>query len=216
MKDFIAYLQDVGNSLDVFEKAVKESSSSLASLSYQVEKSKILSEAEKLKQLKKVKPAASKMVNLKSQKPKTTIAAYHDIPHDMVVIDLVVGWEVWTAKFTYEVFETGDIHALIVDAFNVPLGKYPEARKALMNWFDSNLATKPVYPSQSSSVGRNKAIDKFPGIHEVVKNPVSGIEDTLEAIIIDLNDGEKWTRDQIADWLETLDLDLRFNVKETD
>lgn len=34
--------------------------------------------------------------------------------------------------------------------------------------------------------------------------------DTLDRIIICLNDSHKWTREQVADWLDTLDLDLRF------
>lgn len=33
---------------------------------------------------------------------------------------------------------------------------------------------------------------------------------TLRTIIVDLNDRAKWTREQIADWLDTLDLDLQF------
>lgn len=34
----------------------------------------------------------------------------------------------------------------------------------------------------------------------------------LQTVIIHLNDHHKWTREQIADWLETLDLDLSFRV----
>lgn len=36
----------------------------------------------------------------------------------------------------------------------------------------------------------------------------------LEAVIIHLNDTHKWSREQIADWLDTLDLDLTFPVPE--
>jgi hypothetical protein len=35
-------------------------------------------------------------------------------------------------------------------------------------------------------------------------------ERKLSEVIIDLNDNHKWTREQIADWLETLDVDLSF------
>jgi hypothetical protein len=38
-----------------------------------------------------------------------------------------------------------------------------------------------------------------------VKHPVKNNQGTLYSIIIDLNDSQKWTREQIADWLETLD-----------
>lgn len=33
---------------------------------------------------------------------------------------------------------------------------------------------------------------------------------TVKDVVIHLNDGEKWTRERIADWLDTLDLNLRF------
>lgn len=32
----------------------------------------------------------------------------------------------------------------------------------------------------------------------------------LSTVILHLNDTERWSREQIADWLETLDLDLSF------
>jgi hypothetical protein len=38
----------------------------------------------------------------------------------------------------------------------------------------------------------------------VAKNPVTGKEGSIENIIIHLNDHEKWSREQIADWLDTL------------
>lgn len=34
--------------------------------------------------------------------------------------------------------------------------------------------------------------------------------DILRKVIVHLNDAHRWTREQIADWLETLDVDLRF------
>lgn len=35
-------------------------------------------------------------------------------------------------------------------------------------------------------------------------------ETPLYAIIMELNDFHHWTREQIADWLETLDIDIEF------
>lgn len=81
-----------------------------------------------------------------------------------------------------------------------------------------NLTSKPAAPKKlnlGSTVGRSKIIDSFPGIHEMVKHPVDGHMDDLESVIISLNDEEQWTREQIADWLETLDIDIRFKPKET-
>lgn len=57
---------------------------------------------------------------------------------------------------------------------------------------------------------RQPEVDLLPGIKEIVKHPVTGVGGTIESIIISLNDAHRWTRDQIADWLETLGVDLTF------
>lgn len=57
---------------------------------------------------------------------------------------------------------------------------------------------------------RHPSVSKLPGVTEMVKCPRRGTVHELEDVIIFLNDSAKWTRHQIADWLETLDLDLRF------
>lgn len=46
------------------------------------------------------------------------------------------------------------------------------------------------------------------------KHPVNGNKGYLVDVIISLNDTLKWSREKIADWLETLDLDLRFKTPE--
>jgi hypothetical protein len=38
---------------------------------------------------------------------------------------------------------------------------------------------------------------------------------TVPVIIIHLNDGHKWSREDIADWLETLDLDLTIGGEDS-
>ena len=53
----------------------------------------------------------------------------------------------------------------------------------------------------------------LPGIREIVHHPVTGRDHELKYVIMDLNDHYRWTREQIADWLETLDVDINF--KET-
>lgn len=45
-------------------------------------------------------------------------------------------------------------------------------------------------------------------------DPVCSSGECLEWIIIGLNDRHKWTREQIADWLESLDIDLTFPVPD--
>lgn len=48
----------------------------------------------------------------------------------------------------------------------------------------------------------------------LVDNPVTGEQCYLSSAIIDLNDKAGWSLNQIADWLETLDLDLTFKTPE--
>lgn len=55
-----------------------------------------------------------------------------------------------------------------------------------------------------------------PALDEVVKYPQGDRSRSmrLEEAIIRLNDVEKWPREKIADWLESLDLDLAVNVED--
>lgn len=39
-----------------------------------------------------------------------------------------------------------------------------------------------------------------------VSNPVSGEAESVASVVIDLNDQHKWSRTQIADWLESIGL----------
>lgn len=39
-------------------------------------------------------------------------------------------------------------------------------------------------------------------------------EGNIASLIVHLNDDHKWSREQIADWLDTLDVDLSFPVPE--
>jgi hypothetical protein len=56
-------------------------------------------------------------------------------------------------------------------------------------------------------------IDRFPFARHEVVCPVSGCygdswKPHLKAAIVHLNDRHHWTREDIADWLDTLPLDL--------
>lgn len=53
---------------------------------------------------------------------------------------------------------------------------------------------------------------KLPGFDQVEFHPVRKNLDTIGHIIQDLNDNYKWTRDAIADWIETLDDVPKFGV----
>jgi len=54
----------------------------------------------------------------------------------------------------------------------------------------------------------------LPGVREKVEHPLTKEITTLRYAIISLNDTYKWTREQIADWLETLDIDITFRSED--
>lgn len=54
---------------------------------------------------------------------------------------------------------------------------------------------------------------KIPGIHEQVSHPVHKHYLSIYEIIVDLNDSHGWTREEIADWLDTLDNQPVFKEK---
>lgn len=57
--------------------------------------------------------------------------------------------------------------------------------------------------------------DAIPGFDEMrVTHPVTGAQTLLQSAIINLNDCCGWTREQVADWLETLDHDLTIRPAE--
>lgn len=55
---------------------------------------------------------------------------------------------------------------------------------------------------------------KLPGVDQVVVNPVTKESYKLWNVIINLNDVQHWTREQIADWVESLGINTRFTIKE--
>lgn len=50
----------------------------------------------------------------------------------------------------------------------------------------------------------------MPGVDSWVKHPFRDEYAILYYVIQSLNDSHKWSREQIADWLESLDIDMRF------
>jgi hypothetical protein len=64
--------------------------------------------------------------------------------------------------------------------------------------------------SQKASSFSNKAV-----FHQRVRHPVNKADGwPLRKVIMDLNDNHGWTREEIADWLETLDIDINMQPKE--
>lgn len=67
-----------------------------------------------------------------------------------------------------------------------------------------------VKPPITAKNSIRSAADELPGVRSVVQHPVKGISMSLMTAIINLNDEYQWTREKISDWLETLDIDMRF------
>lgn len=67
-------------------------------------------------------------------------------------------------------------------------------------------------PSPKPGLSLSSKAATLPGVHTKVKHPITSRQTSIYSIIIDLNDDERWTREQIADWVETLDVDLRFKA----
>lgn len=87
----------------------------------------------------------------------------------------------------------------------------------------ANLKNKDVWEARFKELGIKTPIyflhvdaselaHKLPGIFMRVTNPVSGNEQDLYSVIINLNDTHKWSREKIADWIETLDTVPKFEV----
>lgn len=73
----------------------------------------------------------------------------------------------------------------------------------------------------SEAVELSEASKSLPGVLEVAKFPcecydgeTKPVTGQIRNIIMHLNDVHKWKRESIADWLETLDVDLAFKTPE--
>lgn len=78
--------------------------------------------------------------------------------------------------------------------------------------FGPELANAWKMPMHLFKIDASVMSKDIPGIHELAKHPVDGNELPIFEIIIDLNDSRGWSREKIADWLETLDNQPVFKV----
>lgn len=70
-------------------------------------------------------------------------------------------------------------------------------------------------PTFTSFTQLEWAKDVIPNLKAIVKSPESGAQKSIYSIIMQLNDQYGWTFEEIADWLDTLEVDLYFKDKET-
>lgn len=83
--------------------------------------------------------------------------------------------------------------------WNAPLG----------SWAPKSLAAEFEKERRAFAARRNRSLGVSGLAHEITRgvkarHPVSGREAFLYDIIVSLNDEAQWTREQIADWLDTL------------
>lgn len=96
-----------------------------------------------------------------------------------------------------------------VDASGVFLG-YTDA----ITTGGTHASWKPAAPvGHNIGGGLVNALERvLPNVRANVLHPLNGVQMPLNEIVVNLNDTHRWTRERIADWLETLDVDLRFPV----
>lgn len=73
-----------------------------------------------------------------------------------------------------------------------------------------------VISGWSENNSKRPEVESLPGLDEIVVHPVFKNKDSLRRVVISLNDSHRWSREQIADWLETLDVDITFKVDTPD
>lgn len=122
-------------------------------------------------------------------------------------------WES-SISFNHELLENLPDEDHLVDSILLGLanGNIEVAEKVKEMLYTGEYA---IAPPSSGGVGSSpEGIDDLPALQELVKNPVTGQMKELKFVIMSLNDKAKWTREQIADWLESLDVDIEFKAKE--
>lgn len=133
--------------------------------------------------------------------------------------DMPEGVESWYTDFVAKTTEW--VHAIISDKIDIKFKvnvKNTETNE-FIEFLDKNLGdivstevrdkilenficTKEVLDTKSDQP--SFIANMLPGVNNVVTHPVSGKEQRLFDIIINLNDHCGWTREAVADWIDTL------------
>jgi hypothetical protein len=75
-------------------------------------------------------------------------------------------------------------------------------------------ATLEKIPHASTII---RIAEQLPGVDAVVEHPIEkGFHESIFTIILELNDHYRWSRERIADWVETLDVDTTFKTVYTE
>lgn len=100
-----------------------------------------------------------------------------------------------------------------IDEFREFVKQYlPNIDKEVLHRLDEQFYVTNTLISERENSPSHLA--KFlPGVDEVVIHPVTKEKDTVFNIVINLNDCYKWPREDVADWLDSLDADLEFKTE---
>lgn len=89
---------------------------------------------------------------------------------------------------------------------------------------EDSISIKYLLLQQSTWIPKkrtNDSIESFsslartlPGWDQLAKHPITGKKQKLGPLIINLNDVHRWSREEIADWIETLDIVPKFRTPE--
>lgn len=99
------------------------------------------------------------------------------------------------------------------DLYYYMLEYFPEAERDKLARRWSQVFVRKMFYDEARADSLSGLANELPGVKQRVKHPISGAYDTLMQVVISLNDTAKWTREQIADWIETLDDVPVFTVK---
>ena len=89
--------------------------------------------------------------------------------------------------------------------------KNKETWRQVVELLNNNTPVPPSY-LRFMELDASQLAGSLPWAHMVVKHPVHGKDMGLMETIIDLNDHHGWTREKIADWVETLPDVPKFEV----
>lgn len=113
-------------------------------------------------------------------------------------------WLTWDHESPNDTFVRGIVTNDMVDAY----------AEWVTDVFGKELAEAWSVPRHLFKIEPSTMASQIPGIFNLAKHPVNGLERPIHEIIIDLNDSQGWTRESIADWLETLDNQPVFKLGE--
>lgn len=147
------------------------------------------------------------------------------------------GAEIECKKFKQTTTKEKHVYHLILDTDDINLMKlFPfENKKLYVDLFELSQTAKIPYSVYNDSVDmetlsknitseqgteteeQDRLLELLPALKDAAKCPACDEEEhegDLWEVIIYLNDEHQWTRESIADWLETLDSDITFPIGE--